>query len=341
MHPVGPHAAQTYWIRRALVAVVAVALVVGVVWWALARSSGSGTDPDALAGTTTDTTAPRLTGVLATDSPADPTSDLTSDSEMQFDEPSLAGIDGATESSEKDAAASGTGTPDTAASGTSGSVADGARTGAGAAASETTAAAATKTTAAAKTTGALPPATTAPDASVVETTVPARVTVTVTKLVPATGTAVKTAAPTTKPTTTAPPKPSYDSAGRLICPAASVSLTGVVWGTVAGQQPRLGMNVTNVGKQTCRQDVSGAKQIYTVYTAGGDRVWSTADCFPGEGTEVRSLGTGQKASFVIVWSGTTSEPGCTAPRVKVKAGKYTLVVQLGDLKSKPLPFTMS
>lgn len=319
MHPVGPHASQTYWIRRILVAVVAVALVAGVVWWALGRGSGSG--PDALAATTSDTTTPQLTGVLATD----PATGASTESELQFDDPTAAQSDDA--AAESDASATGTSGAD--ASGTA--TATAATTGTDAA----TPTAASPTKAAAKTTaGAL--STTVPEASMVETTMQAPVTVTVTKLVPATGTATKPAAPKT----TAPPKPSYDSAGRLICPAASISLTGVVWGTVSGQQPRLGMNATNVGKETCRQDVSGAKQVYTVYTPGGDRVWSTADCFPGEGTEVRTLSPGQKASFVIVWSGTTSAPGCTAPRVKVKAGKYQLVVQLGALKSKPLAFTM-
>lgn len=331
LHPVGPHDAQTYWIRRAIVAVVAVALVVGVVWWALARTAGSGSGPDSLAATTTETTTPQLTGVLATNPPSDSTTDA-SESEMQFVEPDLAAAAdlGETETT-------GTST-DAAGSETSGA--------AGAATTGDTAADATKTTASApaadaKATTAAAPATTPTGPRVVETTVAAPVTVTVTKLVPATATAAKTTAPAAKPTTTAPPKPSYDSAGRLICPASSVSLSGVVWGTVAGQQPRLGLNVTNVGKQSCRQDVSGAKQVYTVFTDAGDRVWSTADCFPGEGTEVRTLGPGQKASFVIIWSGTTSEPGCKAPREKVKAGKYKLVVQLGGLKSKPLAFTMS
>jgi hypothetical protein len=324
LHPVGPHDAQTYWIRRAIVAIVAVALVVGVVWWALARTAGSGSGPDRLAATTTDTTTPQLTGVLATNPSSDSTTDL-SESEMQFEEPDLAAADVSETTTGASTDASGSVT-------TNGTPAETGTTG-------DTAAGATKTTAAAAAADAK--ATTAPATAptgprVVETTVAAPVTVTVTKLVPATATAAKTA-----PTTTAPPKPSYDSAGRLICPASSISLTGVVWGTVAGQQPRLGLNVTNVGKQSCRQDVSGAKQVYTVYTAAGDRVWSTADCFPGEGTEVRTMGPGQKASFVIIWSGTTSEPGCNAPREKVKAGKYKLVVQLGELKSKPLAFTMS
>lgn len=316
MHPVGPHDAQTYWIRRTVVAVLAVALVAGVVWWALGRGSGSG--PDTLASTsTTGSTAPQLTGVLATDT----ATDSAAGSEMQFEEPTLSDTQG---SDAADAPPSPAARSDT--TGTSAVTATAGTTGTA------------TTTGTAKSPS---PAGTVPNASMVETTQPARVTVTVTKLVPATGTAVKSAAATTKPTTTAPPKPAYDSAGRLICPAASISLSAVVWGTVAGQQPRLGMNVTNIGKQTCRQDVSGAKQVYTVYTSAGDRVWSTADCFPGEGTEVRTLTAGQKASFVIVWSGTTSEPGCTAPREKVKAGKYKLVVQLGQLKSKPLAFSMS
>ncbi|MEO7127009.1 MAG: hypothetical protein ABI382_02430 [Nakamurella sp.] len=316
MHPVGPHDSQTYWLRRTLVAVVAVALVVGVVWWALGRGSGPGTTP--VAGSTSQTTTPQLTGVLATDKESavgDPLTAGTTGGEAAAGStgglataPMGPGSDGATPATVPSTGAASTG----AGSAGSGSSAPG-------------------------TTPALPTVATAvAGTSVVKTTSPAPVTVTVTKHVPATGTATKAAAPKTTP----PPKPSYDSAGRLICPAASIGLTGVVWGTIAGQQPRLGMNVTNIGKQACQQDVSGAAQIYTVVTSAGDRVWSTADCFPGEGHDVRALAVGQKASYVVLWSGTTSEPGCGGSRVKVKAGTYELVVQLGSLKSKPLPFTM-
>lgn len=321
MHPVGPQSAQTYWLRRILVGVLAVALLGGLTWWMVSRGSepapASATDTaDAL------TPAQQLTGVLATDttdSAASPLDEALTD----FSEPEQTGTD--------DAAAAADVTGSSAGAATSGSDAP------------TTAAQTTPATPA-TTPAAEQPAAPTTDAdgtasgpTVVEKTNPGPVTVTVTKTV----TPTNAAAPkTTKPTTTAPPPPSYDAAGRLLCPASSISITGTVWGTISGQQPRLGMTVTNVGKETCRQDVSGAHQVYTVYTAAGERVWSTEDCFPGEGNEVRTLAPKQKADFVIIWGGKTSAPGCAAPRVTVKPGKYQLVLHLGDLKSKPLAFTM-
>ena len=61
----------------------------------------------------------------------------------------------------------------------------------------------------------------------------------------------------------------------------------------AGSQPTLGMVVTNTGTAACQQDVSGTLQVFTVTAADGSRVWSTTDCFPGEGTEVRELTPGR------------------------------------------------
>lgn len=306
MHPVGPQSAQTYWTRRILVGVLALALVGGLTWWMVSR----GSDPSAAANDTTatdstgvtgtDTGSPQLTGVLANE-PTETLGLLPDDLDTSTDS-ALGTTDGPSTDPAQTPATSAA-TPVTSAPPAAGQV---------------------------STTGALPPPT------VVETTNPAPATVTVTKTV----TPTNAAAPTTPPKTTAPPKPSYDAQGRLLCPASSITLTGTVWGTVSGQQPRLGMTVTNTGKETCRQDVSGANQVYTIYTEAGERVWSTADCFPGEGNEVRTLAPKQKADFVIIWGGKTSEPGCAAPRVTVKPGKYKLVLHLGDLKSKPLAFTM-
>ena len=70
-------------------------------------------------------------------------------------------------------------------------------------------------------------------------------------------------------------------------------------------------------------------------------MWSTADCFPGEGTEVRELAPGQQLSYVIKWSGTTSAPGCAGERVAAPPGDYLLVAQLGALGSAPAPFAIT
>jgi hypothetical protein len=108
-----------------------------------------------------------------------------------------------------------------------------------------------------------------------------------------------------------------------------------------GGQPILGMTVTNTGSVPCVRDLSGGLQVFTVYTAGGKRVWSTADCFPGSGRDIRELGPGQSVSYLIKWSGTTSSPGCSAPRTVVPAGHYQLIAALGPLKSTPTAFVIT
>jgi hypothetical protein len=108
-----------------------------------------------------------------------------------------------------------------------------------------------------------------------------------------------------------------------------------------GDQPRLLLTVTNIGTQVCQRDVSGSLQTFTVFGADGSRIFSTADCFPGTGTEVRELTPGQQLQYTIKWSGTTSAPGCTGERVAIPAGDYTVIGQLGGLSSSPAPFTVT
>ena len=157
---------------------------------------------------------------------------------------------------------------------------------------------------------------------------------------PATSTPAPAPEPPPAPT---PPPPSYDAAGKLICAPESVSVTAVTAAPsfAAGSQPVLGMVVTNTGAQPCQQDVSGTIQTFTVNAADGSRMWSTTDCFPGEGTEVRELAAGESVKYTVKWSGTTSMPGCAGERITVPAGDYTVVAQLGGLSSAPAPFAIT
>lgn len=101
------------------------------------------------------------------------------------------------------------------------------------------------------------------------------------------------------------------------------------------------LTVTNTGTQACQRDVSGSLQTFIVFGSDGTRIWSTADCFPGQGTEVRELTPGQQVQYTIKWSGTMSAPGCTGDRTPIPAGGYTVVGQLGALSSPPAPFTVT
>jgi hypothetical protein len=101
------------------------------------------------------------------------------------------------------------------------------------------------------------------------------------------------------------------------------------------------MVVTNTGTEACQRDLSGTLQSFTVFAADSTRVWSTGDCFPGQGTDVRELAPADAVKFTVKWSGMTSQPGCEGDRAQVPAGDYTVIAQLGGLSSPPAAFSMT
>ncbi|WP_072845530.1 hypothetical protein [Rhodococcus tukisamuensis] len=110
----------------------------------------------------------------------------------------------------------------------------------------------------------------------------------------------------------------------------------------AGQDPAFGIVITNIGNESCERDLGAGMQQVMVYSLDGQhRLWSNTDCFPNNTPDVRTLKPGEQAAFTIKWSGATSEPGCAAARNPVGPGAYTVVGQLGALRSTPEPFNIS
>ncbi|MFF0814626.1 hypothetical protein ACFYVR_05650 [Rhodococcus sp. NPDC003318] len=108
-----------------------------------------------------------------------------------------------------------------------------------------------------------------------------------------------------------------------------------------GQEPEFGIVITNIGSSACDRDLGAGMQQVLVYTLDGQqRLWSNTDCYPNSTPDVRTLAPGEQAAFTLKWSGATSAPGCTAARVPVGAGAYTVVGQLGNLRSTPEPFNL-
>ena len=292
MHPVGPLNPKVYWVRRVSIVVLAVAVLIGMVWFLASRTSRSSAGQDTAAAAVNTSAAPTLTGVLAASS-------------------------GASRSTVPSPSPSPTVPP------ASGSAVASAVPSPGPAAPDPAAAAAAQAEAAAQAAAAAAaaPATEAPPPAPVE----------------------PPPAPAPAPAPAPEPAPSFDAQGKLICPASAVTVTATTAAPsfAAGSQPKLGMVVTNTGTVACQQDVSGTQQVYTVTAADGSRVWSTTDCFPGEGTEVRELTPGQTVQYTIKWSGTSSAPGCAGERAVVPAGDYTVVAQLGALSSPPTAFAIT
>ena len=286
---------------------LAVAVLIGAVWFLASRSSRSSAGQEPSPAAVTGPVIPTLTGVLAAS-----TAVSTSGSSGASGSAAASGAtpSGATTSGAKPSGGTPSGSP------ASGAAASGrAKTGSTAAATSLAA-----TPAATATSTPKPSANAAPK--------------------PPAG---KTAKPTTPKPTSPTPKPSYAPDGAMLCPDAAVVITAISTAPTftVGSQPMLGMTVKNSGAVQCRRDVSGTLQTFTVQTAGGKRVWSTADCFPGEGTDLRDLAPDQTVQYTVKWSGRASAPGCAGDRAQVPAGKYVVIAQLGKLSSKPAAFTIT
>ena len=300
MHPVGPLNSKVYWIRRVSIIVLAVAVLIGMVWYLASRTSRSSANSDPAAAVVNTSAAPTITGVLAASS-------------------------GSTRTSLAPPSPSPTGSPSVGASPTAPD---------GAPASDTAAATAAPSpdpaAAAPPADQAAPPADTASPAADPAAPAPE---------IPATDNPA-TDAPPPAP---APPAPSYDERGKLICPDSAIGITAITAAPTfpVGSQPNIGMVVTNTGTETCQRDLSGTLQTFTVFAADSSRIWSTGDCFPGQGTDIRELAPGDSATFTVKWSGKTSQPGCEGDRATVPAGDFTVIAQLGGLSSPPFAFAMT
>jgi len=109
-----------------------------------------------------------------------------------------------------------------------------------------------------------------------------------------------------------------------------------------GDEPSFTIAITNIGTSKCERDLGSAMQQALVYSLDGSkRLWSNVDCYPTADPAVQVLEPGGQARFTVKWSGKTSEPGCAAPRNQVPPGGYTVVAQLGGLRSAPEPFNFA
>lgn len=139
-------------------------------------------------------------------------------------------------------------------------------------------------------------------------------------------------------TTSAAPVPS----GQCSDQSLAVRVTADEPNYRVGSEPDFTIVITNIGTSQCERDLGAGLQQVLVYSLdGNERLWANTDCFPESTADIRSLAPGDQAAYSVKWSATTSEPGCTAPREPVGPGAYTVVGQLGGLRSAPEPFNIT
>ncbi|WP_068279228.1 hypothetical protein [Aldersonia kunmingensis] len=128
------------------------------------------------------------------------------------------------------------------------------------------------------------------------------------------------------------------------CPDSSLAVKATIAQPTykVGQEPEFGIVITNISTAPCERDLGAGLQQVLVYTLDGvQRLWSNSDCFPSATPDLRTLTPGQQAAFTVKWSGTTSQPECAGERVPVAPGAYTVIAQLGALRSGAEPFNLA
>ncbi len=155
-----------------------------------------------------------------------------------------------------------------------------------------------------------------------------------------TPTSSPTSSPSTSPTGSA--SPSETASGPAQCADSDIVVIASTSQSTypAGQDPRLTVKVTNTSKKTCQRDV-GQKAMEVKVTQGDRRIWSSDDCAPGGSAKIVPLKAGQSYTTSVVWSRTTSKPGCPSGQPSAKSGTYALTGRNLKVTSKPTAFALA
>jgi hypothetical protein len=127
------------------------------------------------------------------------------------------------------------------------------------------------------------------------------------------------------------------------CPDSTLAVKGITNEPryTVGDQPKFTMVVTNIGLISCKRDVGAAVLAAYVYSLDNNRLWSNLDCAPSNETLVKTFNPGEQVTTEVTWTGMGSAPQCPLPRQPIGPGTYNLVVQLGNLRSGPVPFIIA
>lgn len=148
-------------------------------------------------------------------------------------------------------------------------------------------------------------------------------------------------APTPTPTAAVTPPPVLKEGDD--CPDSTLAVKGITSAPdyVMGDQPKFTMVVTNIGLVACKRDVGAAVLSAYVYSLDNKRLWSNLDCAPSNETLVKTFNPGEQVTTEVTWTGMGSAPNCPLPREPIGPGTYNLLVQLGNLRSAPVPFILA
>ncbi|MBE7189329.1 hypothetical protein [Jatrophihabitans endophyticus] len=125
------------------------------------------------------------------------------------------------------------------------------------------------------------------------------------------------------------------------CTSSELKIAAVVGKSTyrVGQDPMVGLRVTDVGSTPCAADLADKQIVLKVYN-GVSRVWGSHDCQVQPGKKERTLGVNAPVLASVSWSGETSQPKCAGTRQHVGAGTYTLYATLSGTTGTAARFTI-
>lgn len=135
--------------------------------------------------------------------------------------------------------------------------------------------------------------------------------------------------------------PSTAAKGKGFCAGANLDVTaGTAKASFAVKSnPGLSMLVRTTSGSSCKLDVADKHVEWRVYS-GDVRVWGSHDCAVQAGSDVVTLSAHQAIRLDVTWSGLTSAPKCSATRMAVQVGTYTLYAYLDGKRSPAKTFTI-
>jgi hypothetical protein len=114
--------------------------------------------------------------------------------------------------------------------------------------------------------------------------------------------------------------------------AVTLRLSSPQYWYQAGKIPRFTVHAVSSEGQPCRFNMG--TRFVSVVVASDQRVWSSADCVSGGGSNMVVLTRGVPAVLSVSWDRKTSSPGCGGTSHAVAPGEYSVTAVAGQLRSK-------
>jgi len=145
-------------------------------------------------------------------------------------------------------------------------------------------------------------------------------------------------APAPDAETSEEPEPETTEPAECTPADVTVALTADAPAYALGQTAVFTLSITHVGTVPCTMD-AGRTAAELVISSGADRIWSSADCEPGD-PRLLLLDGGNSDVSTIEWATNRSAPECPADLPQIGAGTYQAVVTTPEITTEPVVFSV-